>query len=262
MKLLAQELENRLERKVQVESYPDVESFIIGIKSNQVDIALINTLGYLILSSDNQNMLPVANMHIENGAVDNYKTVLLTNNHSISDYSAIKDKSENLTMMFVKKGSTSGNLVPRLFLSTINIPSPESQFQEVKYGGNHTSTFEKLVNGHADLCAIGSNEFYKQIQTDLTLESKVKLLWVSDEIPLGPVLVNKDFSLEEKDAISNLLLNLHTENIDAFKSIKAGWSEAKQADKFQLISDEYYNSFREMNGNRTDINDILKMFEK
>lgn len=261
MKLLSQELEKRLQRNVQMKSYSDIESFIAGIKSNHVDIGLINTLGYLILSSDNEHMIPVANMHIEEDAVDNYKTVLLTNNDSIGDYSVLADKAEMLTMMFVKEGSTSGNLVPRLFLSAINIPSPESQFKEVKYGGNHTSTFEKLVDGEADLCAIGSNEYYKQIQADSTLGNKVKLLWISDEIPLGPVLMNKELSLKEKDIISNLLLNLHTENLKAFESIKSGWSEAKQADKFQLISDEYYDSFREVNGNRTYLNDILKMFE-
>jgi phosphate/phosphite/phosphonate ABC transporter binding protein len=261
MKPLSEELEHRLQRRIEVTSYPDVESLIAGIKSNNVDIAFINTLGYLILSSDNKHMLPLANMHIKEDAVDNYKTVFLTNNEKVEDYSEIKKRAEMSTMMFVKEGSTSGNLVPRLFLSSIDIPSPESIFKEVKYGGNHTSTFEKLVDGETDFCAIGSNEYYKQIRSDTTLEKKVRLLWVSDEIPLGPVLVNKEFSSKDKKTISSLLLNLHTENSDAFNAIKAGWSEATQADKFQSISDEYYDSFREVNGNRTDLNNILKMFE-
>lgn len=261
MKLLSQELENHLNCEVKVSSYPDVESFISGIKSNDVDIALINTLGYLVLASDNEHMLPLANMHIKNDASDNYKTVFLTNNDSIKEYSEIKERADALTMMFVKEGSTSGNLVPRLFLSAINITSPESMFKEVKYGGNHTSTFEKLLNGETDLCAIGSNEYYKQIDADPTLRNRIRLLWISDEIPLGPVLINKRLSSEDKKIVSNLLSNLHTENPNAFEAIKSGWSEAKQADKFQLISDEYYNSFREVNGNRTDLDDILKMFD-
>ena len=261
MKLLAQELENHLNCEVKVSSYPDVESFISGIKSNDVDIALINTLGYLVLSSDNEHMLPLANMHIKNDASDNYKTVFLTSNDSIKEYSEIKERADVLTMMFVKEGSTSGNLVPRLFLSAINITSPESMFKEVKYGGNHTSTFEKLLNGETDLCAIGSNEYYKQIDADSALKNRVRLLWISDEIPLGPVLINKRLSSEDKKIVSNLLSNLHTENPNAFESIKSGWSEAKQADKFQLISDEYYDSFREVNGNRTHLDDILKMFD-
>ncbi|MEL6536941.1 MAG: phosphate/phosphite/phosphonate ABC transporter substrate-binding protein [Bacteroidota bacterium] len=259
---LAQALESRLQRRVEITSYPDVESFITGIKSNQVDIALINTLGYLILASDNEHMLPVANMHIKEDAVDNYKTVLLTCNDSLHDYSQVSEEADKLTMMFVKEGSTSGNLIPRLFLSSINISSPETQFKEVKYGGNHTSTLEKLMNHEADLCAIGSNEYYKQIQADATLANRARLLWVSDEIPLGPVLLNKELTSEEREEITHLLLNLHQENSAAFEAVKAGWSEAKQADQFQVISDAYYNSFREVDGNSTQLEDILNMFDQ
>ena len=262
MKLLAQNLEKRLQRSVETKSYPDVESFIKGIKSNEVDIAFINTLGYLILAEDNEHMLPTTNLHISKDAVDNYKTVFLTNNDSIRDYSTISSNAHKLTMMFVKTGSTSGNLIPRLFLSSIKIPSPESQFKEVKYGGNHTSTFEKLLNKGADLAALGSNEYYKQIQADSTLKSKAKLLWISEEIPLGPVLINKRVALEKRKLVTDILLNLHKENPQAFEAIKAGWSEAKQADRFQVISDKYYDSFREVNGSKTRLNDILKMFEK
>lgn len=261
MRLLSQELENRLRRKVQMRSYPDVESFIAGIKSNEVDIALINTLGYLLLSSDNEHMIPIANLKIKEDAIDNYKTVLLATNGRINDLSSLSKDAKDLTMMFVSEGSTSGNLVPRLFLSAVNIPSPEAQFKEVKYGGNHTSTFEKLLKGETDLCAIGSNEYFKQIQSDSTLEKDVKLLWISNEIPLGPLLINKGLSSEEKAIINNLILNLHTENVEALESIKAGWSEAIQAEKFQAISDEYYDSFREVNGNRTHLIEILRMFE-
>ncbi|MEO0525654.1 MAG: phosphate/phosphite/phosphonate ABC transporter substrate-binding protein [Bacteroidota bacterium] len=261
LKPLSQELESRLQHSVTITSYPDVASLITGIKSNDVDIALINTLGYLVLSSDNEHMLPLANMHIKKDAADNYKTVFLTNNDSVKEYSDIKERAETLRMMFVKEGSTSGNLVPRLFLSAIDIASPEAKFKEVKYGGNHTSTFEKLVNGETDLCAIGSNAYYKQIQADSTLKNRVRSLWMSDEIPLGPVLLNKRLSSEEKEIVLNTLLNLHIENSDAFESLKSGWSEAKQADKFQLISDEHYNSFRAVNGNRTHLNNILQIFD-
>lgn len=262
LELLSKELENRLQRSVKTYSYPDVASFVKGIKSNKVDIALINTLGYLILSLDNEYMLPVANLHVKENAIDNYKTVMLTNNDALNTHSEILEEAETLTMMFVKEGSTSGNLVPRLFLSTINIPSPEAKFKEINYGGNHTSTLQKLVNGEADLCAIGSNEYHKQIQIDTTLKNKVRLLWESDEIPLGPVLLNKSLTSEEKEIVSKVLSNLHTENLDVFEAIKSGWSEAKHADRFQFISDDHYNSFREVNGNKTHLNKILELLEK
>jgi len=262
LKPFSKNLEVALNRPVQIKSYPDVASFIEGIKSDEVDVGLINTLGYLLLSLDNKNMQPIATLKVKKDAVDNYKTVLLTNKDSINDLNAVKNKMNDLSMMFVAEGSTSGNLVPRLLLSSIGIKSPESQFKEVKYGGNHTSTFTKLIEGKSDICAIGSNEYFKQIKKDSTLLKSTRLLWISEEIPLGPVLVNNQLSKSDKKKIFDLFLNLHENNPNALQSIKEGWSEAKQADRFYPITDSYYNNFRTVNGNTTDLSDILDLFIK
>ena len=260
LKLLSNELEYKLKRKISLKSYPDVKSFIEGILANEVDIALINTLGYLILAEKDNLMFPIANMQIKDDVIDNYKTVILTNKQNLEEYTQITEKADSLRMMFVSEGSTSGNLVPRLFLSANKISSPESKFKLVKYGGNHTTTFKKLVSGETDLCAIGSNEYFKQINMDTSLKNTIKLLWVSNEIPLGPVLVNKELSNKEKEIISNLFLNLHKENVEIFNSVKSGWSEASQSDKFQSITDQYYDSFRQVNGNKTDLKKVLELF--
>ncbi|MEM7105246.1 MAG: PhnD/SsuA/transferrin family substrate-binding protein [Bacteroidota bacterium] len=261
LKPVSKELELLLERPIQIESYPDVPSFIEGIKSDEVDIGLINTLGYLLLSLDNKNMQPIATLKIRKGAVDNYKTVLLTRS-SISDLEELKNEANNLSMMFVSEGSTSGNLVPRLLLSSIGIKSPERQFKEVKYGGDHASTFNKLLEGESDICAIGSNEYFKQIEEDSLLQQSTRLLWISEEIPLGPVLVNKSLSESDREIISNLFLNLHEKNLNVLHSIKEGWSEAKQAERFYPITDSYYDNFRTVNGNTTDLSDVLNLFVK
>ncbi|MEP5610615.1 MAG: PhnD/SsuA/transferrin family substrate-binding protein [Cyclobacteriaceae bacterium] len=260
LKPFSQELESLLKRPVQTRSYPDVASFIEGIKSNEVDVALINTLGYLLLSLDNKNTRPVATLKVQSAAVDNYKTVLLTNKMDIPDLNSMKNESAELSMMFVAEGSTSGNLVPRLLLSSLGIKSPNEQFKEVKYGGNHTSTFNKLVAGEADICAIGSNEYFKQIKSDSSLLESVKPLWISAEIPLGPILLNNSLSSSDKEKITSLILSLHENNFAALQSIKKGWSEAKQAEKFYPISDSYYDNFRMVNGNNTDLADILDLF--
>lgn len=258
---LARLLEEELNRSVQFKSYPDVASFISGIKSDEVDIALINTLGYLLLSLDNQNMEVATTLKVMEDAQDNYKTVLLTNVSDIESLSDLYQKKGDLSMSFVAEGSTSGNLVPRLLLSSLGIKSPEVEFQSVAYGGNHTSTFEKLVRGETDLCAIGSNEYFKQMEANPSLSDSIQLLWISEEIPLGPVLVNKRLSESDSDKLSQLLLRLHKTDPAALRSIKDGWSEAKQAEKFYPITDSYYDDFRRVNGNSTDLSEILRVFK-
>ncbi|MBS9462161.1 phosphate/phosphite/phosphonate ABC transporter substrate-binding protein [Flagellimonas sp. 389] len=259
---LSKELEKVLKRPVHIQSYPDVASFIDGIKSNEVDIGLINTLGYLLLSLDNTTMEPIATLKVKDEAIDNYKTVLLAKNDIIEDLDALKANANKLTMMFVAEGSTSGNLVPRLFLSSLGITSPENQFKAVTYGGDHTATFKKLIEGETDICAIGSNEYFKQTHADSTLLNSHKLMWTSEEIPLGPVLLNNSFTDLEKETITNLFLNLDVNNSAVLEAIKEGWSEAKQAEKFHSILGSYYDDFRMINGNKTELNDILELFQK
>ncbi|MEQ9298244.1 MAG: PhnD/SsuA/transferrin family substrate-binding protein [Cyclobacteriaceae bacterium] len=258
---LARLLEEELDRPVDIKSYPDVASFISGIKSDEVDIALINTLGYLLLSLDNQNMEVVTTLKVVEDAQDNYKTVLLTNISNIQSLDGLYQRKGDLSMTFVAEGSTSGNLVPRLLLSSIGIKSPETEFRSVAYGGNHTSTFEQLVRGETDLCAIGSNEYFMQLEANPSISDSIQLLWISEEIPLGPVLVNRGLSKDDSDKITELLLQLHQTNDKVLQYVKAGWSEAKQAEKYYPITDSYYDDFRRVNGNSTDLSEILNLFK-
>jgi len=259
---LADVLEEQLKQPVQTISYPYVASFIDGIKKNQVDIALINTLGYLLLSLDNDHMKPVMALKVREDAKDNYKTVLLTNNSDIVNLEDLQEKASDLSMLFVAEGSTSGNLVPRLLLSSLGIRSPKDRFQAVGYGGNHTSTLKKLMNGDADICAIGSNEYFKQIKADSSVRSSTRLLWISDEIPLGPVLLNNNLGREMQARIIEAFVGLHQTNPLALSSLKAGWSEAKQADQFYPVADKDYDNFRNVNGNKTDLAEILALFTR
>ncbi|MGB5818601.1 MAG: phosphate/phosphite/phosphonate ABC transporter substrate-binding protein [Saonia sp.] len=262
LKPLSEELKELLKRPVETVSYPSVSSFIKGIASKEVDVALINTLGYLELSLSPSPMTPIAALKVKKNAVDNYKTVLLTNNDHIKDLISFKNNAKSLSIMFVNKGSTSGNLVPRLLLSSIGLKSPEMDFKQVKYGGNHTSTFNKLLRKETDICAIGSNEYYKQIEDNPLLLGQTRVLWISEEIPLGPVLINNELSAKDKKKITDLFLNLREENPNALQSIKNGWSEARQADKFYSITDSYYDNFRMLNKNTTDLPDILELLRQ
>lgn len=258
---LSKELEKVLKRPVVISSYPDIGSLIQAMASEEVDIGFINTLGYLLYSLKNENMSPIATLKIKENAVDNYKTVVLARSDSLMGIDLLKDNSEKFSMMFVAKGSTSGNLIPRLLLSSVGITSPETQFKKVTYGGNHATTFEGLLRGDTDLCAIGSNEYQERIKSDSSILNEIKPIWTSEEIPLGPVVLNNEITPPEKQMITEVLLSLHLTNPEVLENLKQGWSEAKQAEKFYRISDSYYDSFRSINGKNTDLTNILISFK-
>jgi len=242
LKPLAQLIESELGREIQIKSYPDVAAMLKGIDTNSIDIGLINTLGFLKWSIGHQNMEVVAALQTKEEARDNYKTVLLTNRDDIGQLDDIVGKASGLRMMFVNEGSTSGNLIPRLLFDAIGIQSPDNQFMNVSYGGNHTDTWKNLLQGKADLCAIGSNEYYSQLKKNPSQFESLKLLWISDEIPLGPVLLNNRLDSETSNRITKILLELNKTSPEALETLKAGWSEALQAEKFYQISSENYDS--------------------
>jgi phosphate/phosphite/phosphonate ABC transporter binding protein len=248
--------------QVKVKSYPSVHQFIEAIQNNEVDIALINTFGYLLLENSKPNypMFPSLVLKIREDAKDNYKTALVSNKKSeIRTLSDVKRMADQLDLLLVSPGSTSGNLVPRLILNSIAIESPESVFKSVSYGETHKSTIEAIAEGKKDLGALGSNEFFNS-QKDPNLTSKLHLVHLSSEIPLGPVLLNKDLNKDQAEVIQKLFLDLHLTNPKAFESVKAGWSEAAQTEKYTSIDEHYYKSFKKESGKKSGMKKILTQF--
>src|SRR5690606_5865806 len=116
---------------------------------------------------------------------------------------------------------TSGNLVPRLAFSNIGLADCENDFKSVGYAGNHTLAIQSIVNQEADISAMGFTE-YEKITRDPAMAAKLKLIWRSPELPLGPVLLHKGLHDSNRTEIVKALQSLHVENKQVLESIKEG----------------------------------------
>jgi phosphonate transport system substrate-binding protein len=259
---LSKYLSHHLGMQVEVKSYPTVHLFIEGIQKDEVDIALINTFGFLLLETSKKryNMKPEAVLKIKDEAQDNYKTAILASKRipviSISELSTV---ASNYRLGLVNIGSTSGNLIPRLKLSSIGIHSPESSFQSLEYCQNHKKAIELLLEDKIDICAVGSSEYFN-LMADKEKANEVNLLWLSSEIPLGPVLIHKRIDKATGSKITDLLVDINTADPGALVAVKIGWSEAIQAEKFIRINAAYYNTFKNQFGSKKSMENILKQF--
>ncbi len=261
---LADYLATQLDAPVETKSYPTVQAFIADLKAGNVDIALINTFGYLLLSTYRNNpMETLAAMEVAPTTRDNYKTMLVAHpSVAIGNVHQLREKAKEYRFLFVAEGSTSGNLVPRMYLGSIGINNPEGVFRQVGYGGNHATTLSQVVEGQADLGAFGSEEYYKLLARDPAAKEKVKILWLSDEITLGPLLVRKELPATLRATLQTTLLHLHKMQPEAFNAVKAGWSEAKGAIRYRVVDDRYYDNFRNLMGNRAGLVSILDRFAR
>jgi phosphonate transport system substrate-binding protein len=259
----ADHLKNKYGYEVTVKSYATVHAFIKAIQDNEVDIALINTFGYLLLEASGMpySMHPVAALDLRTDAKDNYKTAVLINpSVKANKLADLKKISSKLKLALVSPGSTSGNLVPRLALSGAGLPEAEKSFANVEYAKTHAAAVEAILHNNADVAAMGHTEYEKYVKQDPLNEKKMKLLWLSPEIPLGPVLFNNRFGSAVGGELQRAILELHLHDNKALESIKAGWSEAKQTTHFVQINATHYNAFKKVLGKKKDLMRILKQF--
>ncbi|KAA9355237.1 phosphate/phosphite/phosphonate ABC transporter substrate-binding protein [Larkinella humicola] len=247
---LADVLSQKLGMPVQTRSYENVAGFIAGIEAGEVDLALISTFGYLLLINRGASpYTPVAALQVPPGVRDNYKTALIAHaSLPVNRMADLTKQAAQYRMTFVSETSTSGNLIPRAYLYANGLPEPERQFKAVAFSKTHANGLTQVLERKTDLAAFGSEEYHKAVRKDSTLKNRIKMVWESEEIPLGPVLLKNTLDVSLQKKITDVLLALHTENHAVLVALRSGWSEARQAEKFRPIDRAFYQSYQQRIG--------------
>lgn len=246
-------------QKTVVKSYPTVHELLEALRKNEADIVFINTFGYLLMREITQNYEVSATLHLPGDAASVYRSVIVSpkDNHLTSLQQGVDRAADNF-LILVSPGSTSGNLLPRLKLASMLPDEPERLFVEVQYAERHDAALSLALEEKFALASCGIDEYHK-LGADTV---KFSLLWKSDPIPLGPVLVRKDLSENLKISLQNALLELREQNPEALEAIKSGWTEARPADFYKVPNDAYYNSLLDLAGDKQKALRIIKKFAR
>lgn len=275
---LAAHLSKTLGMSVRVKSFPDPPSLARGIESGEVDVAVMNTFGYLLLDANRTKAahtgIPIATFHIPKGQSSNYRTIILARSATNSTkaksdkawettrWQEIREKALGLRIVFVSPGSTTGNLVPRLYLASKGLTNVEKQFQSVVYAGTHAEALKMLVDGKADIVALATEEYDKFLGKSPETASMLETLWLSDDIKLGPIVLRSTLPKHIQRAISKQVVGAERTAHEAFTAVRDGWTEAKKADAFVNITDRYYDDIRAMFGDKRVAAELIEKFAK
>lgn len=245
--------------KITVKSYPTVHALLEAMRKNEVDVAFINTFGYLLSREVTQQYEALATLHLPNAAASVYRSVIVSpkENRTQTLQQAVERAGDHY-LIYVSPGSTSGNLMPRLKLASMLPDDPEKFFVEVQYANTHAGALKLALEERYAVASCGSDAFYK-LGADT---AKFNVLWKSGPIPLGPVVVRKDLAENLKVSLQTALLELHTQNPEALEAIKSGWTEARPADKYVASEEAYYNELIELAGDRMRALRIVKKFAR
>lgn len=145
------------------------------------------------------------------------------------------------TFTFGSESSTSGNLMPRHFLSEAGIV-PENDFKSVAYSGSHDATWKQVEAGAVEAGALNANVWQTRLEKDEVDTARVDAFYttpgyVDYHWVVRPGL-DEEFGDGFTDKTVNALLKLNTANGGRDKEIM----DAFQADRFIPTSNENYHA--------------------
>jgi len=132
--------------KTTVKSYASVPLLLQAMNKGEVDVAFMNTFGYLILKEQTSAFEISAALHLPDSAASVYKSVIVSpkENRLRSLHDGV-DNAGDYFLILVSPGSTSGNLVPRLKLASMMPDDPELFFVEVQYAQQHDVALQNML---------------------------------------------------------------------------------------------------------------------
>ncbi|GAB4129111.1 MAG: hypothetical protein OHK0045_10600 [Raineya sp.] len=231
------------------------------IQEGKLDMALMNTFGYVLASSEGnmEGLVVVAN---EKKEIINYKSCILAHpSTQITNPSQLKKEANKHLFGFVTASSTSGHLVPRLYLNRLDL-QPEISFRDVIFAGSHKELIHKVSNNEIRVGATSYTDLEQLIAEGKYKKEQFNVVWISEPIVNGPVSVRKDLPENTKKKLKELWLTLPTENPSLHKKIIKFWHNTDEQSIFVPAQNSLYDSVRKMADSMEEISLLVGLYSE
>ena len=139
-------------------------------------------------------------------------------NANYHSYFVVKNDSKLISLKDIKGkvlalnsiGSTSGDLIPQVELSKINLSiKNKDNFKKVFYAGSHDACLLSVLNEQADACGMSSRNFDARLKDKTFMIQQVRIIHKSSPVPPPPLAYSKNIPLEDRNKIRNAILKAH-----------------------------------------------------
>jgi len=165
----------------------------------------------------------------------NYYAYFVTKKKSnLQKFSDVKEKILALNSI----GSTSGDLIPQVELSKINLSiKNKDHFKKVYYAGSHDACLLSVLNEQADVCGMSSRNFEARLKDKTFTMDQVRIIHKSSPIPPAPLAYSKDIPLEDRNKIKKAVLEAHKhDSIGGYGGQMSHYIEVKDSD-YDILRD-------------------------
>lgn len=236
-------MEERLGIEVQLFPASDYAGVMQGLLASQLDMAGLGASAYAGIYLQDPNAVEpiVVNSNLDRSL--GYYSVLYTKTES--GLRSLEDL-EGKTLAWADPNSTSGYLVPKAELELAGIDT-ETYFSETGFGGGHEQAVIAVLNDQYDAGATwisGQGEksqgfsrgnLRRMVDNGLLDMDDIEIVWTSNIIPNGPVVVRQDMPQEAKDLIAGVLTRMHIEDPACYADYVGG-----DGDGYVAIGHEFY----------------------
>jgi len=135
-------------------------------------------------------------------------------------------------------GSTSGDLIPQVELSKINLSTKnKDHFKKVYYAGSHDACLLSVLNEQADVCGMSSRNFEARLKDKTFTMDQVRIIHKSSPVPPPPLAYSKDIPLEDRNKIKKAVLEAHKHgSIGGYGGQMSHYMEVKDSD-YDILRD-------------------------
>jgi len=136
-------------------------------------------------------------------------------------------------------GSTSGDLIPQVELSKINLSiKNKDHFKKVFYAGSHDACLLAVINNQSDVCGMSSRNFEARLEDGTFDKEDVRIIHKSDRVPPPPLAYSKSIPIDDRKKIKKAVLEAHNHGvIGGYGGKMSHYMEVKDSD---------YNVLREV----------------
>ncbi|GKW45994.1 phosphate/phosphite/phosphonate ABC transporter substrate-binding protein [Planococcus sp. NCCP-2050] len=222
-------LSEELDREVSVEVYPDYNGVVEAMNYDQIDMAYLGPLTYVIAEASS-NAKAIITQLIDGKPY--YHSYIVT--HKDSPLTSMEDlvaSAGETNFAFGDPNSTSGALIPMIELQEQGVYKSEDdhEFASVRFTGSHDATALAVQNKQVDAAAIDSAIYDQLVESGKVDGEQFKTIWQSEELFQYPWAVLESTDDETIKTLQETFLAIEDpEILGAFGA--SGFTEASNED--------------------------------
>ncbi|MFZ5945186.1 MAG: phosphate/phosphite/phosphonate ABC transporter substrate-binding protein [Bacillota bacterium] len=227
-------LEDKMEEEIDLVQKKSSSEIISLMKDGKVDIALIDSGGYLRAREDNVGQLLV--IPTINGQQMHQAHILVNRGEGITEFSQLKGKK----IAFTDPWSIEGTVYPMALIKDLG-ETPETFFANYFYSFCYDKAISALLSKTVDAVSLNGNILDLLIEREIITEDNFKIIESSNKFPNAPIIVRNDLAQKTKDNLKQVLINLGTENEE--KKVMSNMN----IDRFIIVEESLFEPIQSMN---------------